>query len=67
MSDNLYFTFAEVTVLAGIAGSTLLGILMCILKSRCTSISTPCISCDRNVISEDKLDKVTITKPTPPV
>lgn len=66
MSDK-YFTFAEVTVLAGIAGSTLLGILMCILKSRCTSISTPCISCDRNVISEDKLDKVTITKPTPPV
>lgn len=61
MSDN-FFTASEVTVLVGIAGSTLLGVMMCILKSRCTSITTPCISCERAVISEDKLDKVTLEK-----
>ena len=25
----------------------------CFLKSRCTNIKTPCVSCDRDVVDED--------------
>ena len=29
------------------------GISSCMMKSRCTNIKSPCLSCDRNVIDED--------------
>ena len=29
------------------------GVSSCMLKSRCTNITSPCLSCDRNVIDED--------------
>jgi hypothetical protein len=41
------------------------GVSSCMLKSRCTHIDSPCLSCDRDVIAED--NPVYNTPITPPV
>jgi len=41
------------------------GISSCMMKSRCTHIESPCLSCDRNVIDEDT-DVYQVTPRTEP-
>ena len=36
------------------------GVLLCVLKSRCTRIQMGCLSCERNVINEKELPNVTL-------
>ena len=45
---------AELVAVIAVAGSTLSALLATCFHSRCTRISTPCISCDRKLIEEDK-------------
>ena len=40
---------ASAAAVVGIIG----GISSCMMKSRCTNIKSPCLSCDRDVMDED--------------
>jgi hypothetical protein len=41
------------------------GISTCMMKSRCTHITSPCLSCDRDVIDEENSVYNTPVNPTP--
>ena len=40
---------ASAAAVVGIIG----GVSSCMMKSRCTNIKSPCLSCDRDVMDED--------------
>ena len=39
------------------------GILMCVLKSRCSRIKCCCLECDRNVIPSSELNSIRVELP----
>lgn len=51
---------AELTNFVIACSGILIGIISaistCMIKSRCTNIRSPCITCDRDVLSEEKID-----------
>ena len=51
----------------GIISSCCAGCLMFVLKSRCTKITVGCLSCERAVLSEDRvMSRQSISQSTPP-
>ena len=61
MVENIYFSNCELVVLVGAVGGILLGVLSCILKSRCSLIKCGCIEIKRDVIAETNLSKANLT------
>ena len=49
---------AFVLTLIGLLGAGCSGLAMCILKSRCSTIKCCCISCERNVLSEQAITEL---------
>ena len=68
ITSNFILTIVGVSV-AGCL-SLIGGMGTCMTKSRCTNISTPCVKCDRTLLSVDDpvyLETEPITHPTIPV
>ena len=61
MADNPYFTNCELVVLVGTVGGILLGVLSCVLKSRCSLIKCCGIEVHRDVIGESNLSKANLS------
>ena len=57
MADNPYFSNCELVVLVGTIGGILLGVLSCVLKSRCSLIKCCGVEIHRDVIAESNLSK----------
>ena len=53
-------TICEITSLLMVVGGLISGCLVCILKSRCSTIKCGCIKLERNVIDEKELRNVSI-------
>ena len=50
---------------AGAVVAIISGVSSCMMKSRCTNITSPCLSCDSDVIDEDNDVYNTPVNPTP--
>ena len=61
MADNPYFTNCELVVLVGTIGGILLGVLSCVLKSRCSLIKCCGVEIHRDVIGESNLSKANLS------
>ena len=53
--DGTMANFLLMMVGGGVGGvvAIIAGVSSCMMKSRCTHIQSPCLSCDRDVIDED--------------
>ena len=60
VSENSSF----IITFSALVSSCIGGVLLCVLKSRCTRIQMGCLSCERSVISESELANIT-TKTSP--
>lgn len=49
---------AFILTLVGLFGAGCSGFAMCILRSRCSHIKCGCISCERNVLSEQAITEL---------
>mgnify|MGYP005807568293 CR=1 FL=1 len=49
---------AFLLTLFGLFGAGLSGLAMCLLKSRCTTITCCCLKCDRSVLSEQAVTEL---------
>ena len=61
MADNPYFSNCELVVLVGTIGGILLGVLSCVLKSRCSLIKCCGVEIHRDVIAESNLSKANLS------
>ena len=61
MADNPYFTNCELVVLVGTIGGILLGVMSCVLKSRCSLIKCCGVEIHRDVITESNLSKANLS------
>lgn len=61
MADNPYFSNCELVVLVGTIGGILLGVMSCILKSRCSLIKCCGVEIHRDVITESNLSKANLS------
>tara|TARA_R110000824_G_scaffold205337_1_gene390170 strand:- start:1579 stop:1779 length:201 start_codon:yes stop_codon:yes gene_type:complete len=50
-----------ITLMAGACG----GLLAVLFKSRCKNVKTPCISCDRDPLTESEIQDLEKNKPKP--
>jgi len=53
--DGVLADFITMMVASSVAGVVAVngGVSSCMLKSRCTHINSPCLSCSRDVLNED--------------
>ena len=61
MADNPYFSNCELVVLVGTIGGILLGVMSCVLKSRCSLIKCCGVEIHRDVITESNLSKANLS------
>jgi len=61
MADNIYFSNCELVVLISAVGGILLGVMSCILKSRCSLIKCCGVEIHRDVIAESNLSKANLS------
>jgi len=65
--DGVLANFIIMIVASSVGGVVAIigGISSCMMKSRCTHIQSPCLSCDRNVIDKDNaVYNTPVTQPT---
>jgi hypothetical protein len=65
--NGVLANFLIMMVASGVGGVVAIigGVSSCMMKSRCTHIESPCLSCDRNVIDEDNdVYSTPVTQPT---
>ncbi len=65
--DGILANFIIMVVASSVGGVVAIigGISTCMMKSRCTHITSPCLSCDRDVIDEENSVYNTPVNPTP--
>jgi hypothetical protein len=65
--DGTMANFLIMMVGGGVGGVVAIigGISTCMMKSRCTHITSPCLSCDRDVIDEENSVYNQPVNPTP--
>jgi hypothetical protein len=65
--DGILANFIIMVVASSVGGVVAIigGISTCMMKSRCTHIQSPCLSCDRDVIDEENSVYNTPVNPTP--
>ena len=53
--DGVLANFMIMVIASSVGGVVAIigGVSSCMMKSRCTHIESPCLSCDRDVIDED--------------
>ena len=61
MADNPYFSNCELVVLVGTIGGILLGVMSCVLKSRCSLIKCCGVEIHRDIITESNLSKANLS------
>lgn len=58
---------AEVVAIISVSAGALTTLLSTCFHSRCTKINTPCVSCERQLIEEDKDKNEHVAQPVEPI